>query len=124
MLVRAMLAGLDRAESPRAVALWSRGLELATGWSTGDILDRKYVSESWSTTEEEKWRRIRGEHSNYTGRTVTTDTALEVTAVYACVKIISEDLGREPFAMLEDSEDGEQTNKAYDHPLYPILHDM
>lgn len=50
---------------------------------------------------------------------VTPDSALRVTAVYACVSLISEMIGLLPLHVYR--RDGESSAKAKDHPLYEIL---
>lgn len=59
----------------------------------------------------------------WTGKNVTESSALEVTAVLACVRIISEDVGTLPLFVYQQSQDRKSKEKAYDHPLYRILHD-
>jgi HK97 family phage portal protein len=55
------------------------------------------------------------------GRPVTAETAMSVTAVYACVSLLQETLAAFPLHVLRERE-GENA-KAYDHPLYRVLHD-
>lgn len=54
--------------------------------------------------------------------TVTPDTALRITAVYACVGLIAEMIAGLPLHVYRRSD--RETAKAKDHPLYSILHDM
>lgn len=58
---------------------------------------------------------------------VTPDSAMRVTAVYACVSLISETLAALPLHVYRKSktaEGAESTAKFTDHPLYSVLHDM
>jgi len=58
---------------------------------------------------------------------VTPDSAMRVTAVYACVSLISETIAALPLHVYRKNqtpEGGESTAKFTDHPLYPVLHDM
>ena len=57
-----------------------------------------------------------------TGVTVTPDIAMTYSAVYACVRIISESIAAMPFVTYE--RDGENRKRAVDFHLYPILHDV
>ena len=50
------------------------------------------------------------------------DTALESSAAYACIKTVSEDVSSMPFFLYQ--REGDITEKALDHPLYEILHDL
>lgn len=56
------------------------------------------------------------------GAAVTPEAAMRVTAVYACVSLISETLAALPKHIYK--REGETSAKMTDHPLYPVLHDM
>ena len=56
------------------------------------------------------------------GKTVTERSAMQMTAVYACVRILSEAIAGLPLHMYRHREDGGK-EKATDHPLYLLLHD-
>lgn len=55
------------------------------------------------------------------GKRVNERTAMQMTAVYSCVRILSETLAALPLHIYEIKKDG--TSKALTHPLYKILHD-
>ena len=67
--------------------------------------------------------------SNYTflfggttsGKNVNEFTAMQTTAVYSCVRILSEALASLPLHVYRYSHGGKE--RVYDHPLYHILHD-
>lgn len=50
------------------------------------------------------------------------DRALQIGAIYACSKILGEDVGSLPLFMFERVADGSE--KAYSHPCYEKLHDL
>ncbi|MBQ6052264.1 MAG: phage portal protein [Clostridia bacterium] len=56
------------------------------------------------------------------GKTVTERSAMQMTAVYACVRILSEAIAGLPLHMYKYNSDGGK-EKAVFHPLYRILHD-
>ncbi len=56
------------------------------------------------------------------GKTVTERSAMQMTAVYACVRILSEAIAGLPLHLYRYKPDGGK-EKAIDHPLYLILHD-
>ena len=56
------------------------------------------------------------------GKTVTERSALQMTAVYSCVRILSEAVAGLPLHLYRYKEDGGK-EKALDHPLYRLLHD-
>jgi HK97 family phage portal protein len=68
--------------------------------------------------------------SNYTflmgsttaGKTVTERSALQMTAVYSCVRILAEAVAGLPLHLYRYTDDGGK-EKAIDHPLYRLLHD-
>jgi HK97 family phage portal protein len=59
--------------------------------------------------------------SSKTGIDVTEDLALTFAAVWACVRVISEDIASMPLHVYH--RQGKSKEKAPDHPLYRILHD-
>lgn len=56
------------------------------------------------------------------GKMVTERSAMQMTAVYACVRILSEAIAGLPLHVYRYKEDGEK-EKATRHPLYLLLHD-
>ena len=58
----------------------------------------------------------------YTGEPVNTDTALRVSTVYACVKVLAETLATLPLKVYRRTADGKE--EAPSHPLYELLHDQ
>ncbi len=59
--------------------------------------------------------------STTSGKTVNERTALQTTAVYACVRILSETLASLPLHMYRYTDSGKE--KATSNPLYMLLHD-
>ena len=55
------------------------------------------------------------------GKSVTAQTAIQLSTVYACVRVISETVASLPLGVYEATDDGNQ--KAAEHPLYRLLHD-
>ncbi len=55
------------------------------------------------------------------GKSVTAQTAIQLSTVYACVRVISETVASLPLGVYEATDDGNL--KAGDHPLYSLLHD-
>ncbi len=56
------------------------------------------------------------------GKAVTERSAMQMTAVYACVRILSEAIAGLPLHLYRYEDDGGK-EKAVDHPLYLLLHD-
>ena len=56
------------------------------------------------------------------GVTVNTETALRFTAVFAAIKLLSENIAGLPKSVMVRTEDGGY-EPAYDHPVYTLLHD-
>lgn len=56
------------------------------------------------------------------GRAVTERSAMQMTAVYSCVRILAEAIGGLPLHVYRVRADGGK-EKALDHPLYRLLHD-
>lgn len=55
------------------------------------------------------------------GKNVNEFTAMQTTAVYACVRILSETLAALPLQLYRYTPGGKE--RVYDHPLYHLLHD-
>ena len=60
--------------------------------------------------------------SSAAGKSVNERSAMQMTAVYACVRILSESIAGLPLHMYRYEDDGSKT-KAVEHPLYHLLHD-
>ena len=55
------------------------------------------------------------------GKSVTPTSAIQVSAVYACVRVIAETVASLPLHVYEATDTG--SRKANEHPLYRLLHD-
>ena len=60
--------------------------------------------------------------SSSAGKRVNERSAMQMTAVYSCVRILAEAVARLPLHLYRYKEDGGK-EKAIDHPLYLLLHD-
>lgn len=60
--------------------------------------------------------------STTSGKPVTERTAMQITAVNACVRVLSEALASLPLHLYRYTDNGGK-EKATDHPLYALLHD-
>lgn len=84
----------------------------------------------WSPRESEAkqsvWERflqiLDSSYTSKSGASVNYATALEVSTVLACVRVISEGIAQVPLKLLRESPDGRTRNPAKDHPLYKVLH--
>ena len=56
------------------------------------------------------------------GKNVNERSAMQMTAVYSCVRILSEAVAGLPLQFYEYNKDGGK-EKAVNHPLYFLLHD-
>ena len=56
------------------------------------------------------------------GKRVNERTAMQMTAVYSCVRILSEAVASLPLQFYRYTDDGGK-EKAVNHPLYFLLHD-
>jgi len=65
----------------------------------------------------------RGGEKSKAGVTVTPDTALGLSAYYACIRNISEDVGKLPLKVYGHLATGRGKQVRSDHSLYRILHD-
>lgn len=56
------------------------------------------------------------------GMTVSPETAMQVSVVLACVRVIAEGVAQVPFRVMKESPDGVTRLPGKDHPLYDVLH--
>lgn len=56
------------------------------------------------------------------GNSVTQRSSMQLTAVYACVRVLSEGVASLPLVTYKEKKDGTKV-RAVDHPLYYLLHD-
>lgn len=61
-----------------------------------------------------------GGRPSATGQNVTTDTAMQVSVVYACIRVLSDSVASLPLKVFEKLENGGK-RQALGHPLYSIL---
>lgn len=61
-------------------------------------------------------------NATYAGPSVNEDSAMRSSAVYACIRIISESIAALPLVLYR--QEGRNRNRATVHPLYPVLHDL
>lgn len=67
------------------------------------------------------WSELSG-RGNWTGKSLHGLTSLEVTTVWACLRLISETVGTIPLHVYKRNPDGTR-ERAREHPLYELLHD-
>lgn len=67
------------------------------------------------------FREIYGGRSTSSGQTVTVATAIEVSAVFACNRVIGNGMAQVPLKLMRESADGKTKLPAKDHPLYKVL---
>ena len=60
--------------------------------------------------------------SSTAGKNVTERSAMQMTAVYSCVRVLSEAVAGLPLHVYKYRSDGGK-EKAFTHPLYRLLHD-
>ena len=118
MLTNALYSALQKTESPRTARALSWMLSKSTGYSTGELLSPNWYAENGYN------RLAQYGNSSWSGGAMSKDRALGITAFFAGVKLISEDLGALPFHTYERSKDHKRVDKAYTHPLYQTLHDL
>ncbi len=71
-----------------------------------------------SLKEPEWWKQLGFVRPTKSGQSVNTDTALKVSAVYGCVRILSEGIASLPLRIFEKTDEG---RTEADHPLNPLF---
>lgn len=90
------------------------------------ILDRiRAAGRAFMGVEESGWRTLGGPSSvggvSNSGMNVTDETALRVTAVLSCVKVIAESISTLPLQVFERLPNGDK-RAAAEHPVSTVLH--
>lgn len=67
------------------------------------------------------WREMAGWLTSATGKSVTTNTAIQVATVFACCRVIGNGMAQIPFKLMRESADGKSRLPAKNHPLYRLL---
>jgi HK97 family phage portal protein len=78
--------------------------------------------EKRSLTSSQLFELIAAGNNTYAGPSVTEDNAMRSSAVYACIRIISESIASLPLVLYR--QQGRNKNRASDHPTYSVLHDL
>lgn len=65
---------------------------------------------------------VRGGSKTTSGENVSPDSAMRLSAVWACVRVRSEDVGKLPCILYRRNSDGSK-QRATDHPLYSLIRD-
>lgn len=82
---------------------------------------RRWLGVPISLTDGEFWAAYAGGQSA-AGKSVTVDKALQLSAVWSCVRLLSETIATLPVGFYEKTADGRQS--ANEHPLYELLHNQ
>lgn len=82
---------------------------------------RGWLGISFDLTNEEAWSSVGGGYS-VAGVSVNAGTAMQVSAVWACVRLISETIATLPLSLYEKTSAGKM--QATRHPLHFVVHDQ
>lgn len=82
---------------------------------------RSWLGISIGLTDGDFWSGHYGENSD-SGVTVTPKTAMQLDAVWSCVRLISETIATLPLSMFERTSSGKRV--ASSHPLHFVIHDQ
>lgn len=63
-----------------------------------------------------------GGRQSTSGKTITIDTAVQVSTVFGCVRVIAEGIAQVPLKLMRADKDGRRRVPAKDHPLYNVLY--
>jgi len=68
------------------------------------------------------WAAIHGSGENFSGEHVSAHGAMQLSAFWACARLISETIATLPISVYERAPNGDK-RAVSDHPLYALLHD-
>lgn len=86
-------------------------------------LERKDVLSVADKKQARLWGKLLSGGENWAGKNVSVDSALQMSAVWACVRLTSETVGTLPLMLYRRHADGGR-EVAAEHPLYALLHDL
>jgi HK97 family phage portal protein len=86
------------------------------------FLRRKDITPMSSATLAQLLAAAFGGGATKSGATVTAETALQVSVVLACVRVIAEGVAQVPFRVMQETPDGRTRLPAKKHPLWDVLH--
>lgn len=92
----------------------------APGWLKSTM--QRWLGTPISLTDGEFWAAYAGQGAA-NGKPVTVDSALQLSTVWACVRLISETISTLPLGFYEKMPDGSRKS-ATEHPLYELLHNQ
>jgi HK97 family phage portal protein len=70
----------------------------------------------------ELFKQVFGSNQSLTGDSVNWKTALQVSAVLGCTRVIANGISQVPLKLFRESSDGRSRLPAKEHPLYRVLH--
>jgi len=79
------------------------------------------IAEQKSYSTLDLLKEIYGGKSTSSGQTVTVATAIEVSAVFACNRVIGNGMAQVPLKLMRESANGRNKLPAKDHALYKVL---
>lgn len=86
------------------------------------FFNRKAIQTATTSDEvRDMIRDVLGGGESSSGIAVTPDRAMQVSAVYACVRVLAESMGQLPVGVFQKGRDGSKTS-LYDSDLYEKLH--
>ncbi len=83
---------------------------------------RDWLGLPMDLTDEQDWRGVVGAGSGPAGVRVTAHSALQVSAVWACVRLISETIATLPLSIYENTSAGKRPAPL--HPIHFLIHDQ
>ncbi len=66
-------------------------------------------------------RELLGRRPSSTGKVINVSNAVEVSAVYACLRVLGEGVAQVPLKLMKIAPDGKARLDAKEHPLYEVL---
>jgi HK97 family phage portal protein len=91
-----------------------------------NLLDKIFGRKSVSMDDARFYEMLRSAIGGFggfvkSGQVVNVDTALQVSVVMACVRVIAEGVAQVPFRLMSESKDGRTRLPAKSHSLYKVL---
>lgn len=87
-----------------------------------DFLKGMFSDDKKTMSTLDLFKEIYGGRESSSGKTINISTAIDVSTVFACCRVIGEGIAQVPLKIMRQSEDGKTRLPAIDHHLYERLH--
>ena len=79
------------------------------------------IAERKGMTSHDIWLQLYGGRKSSSGKTVNIETATQVSAVFANLRLLGNGMAQVPLKLMQETADGKKRQPAKNHPLYKLM---